>query len=214
MGMENLAQNHQKQPLLLVDDDIAYSRALSRSLSKNGFSVWSANTLDEAFETARSIPFKFAIIDLHLDKDDGLDLVRHFTEAYPETKTVVVSGYVTPSLAAHAVRCGAFDCLSKPSDLNILLHALTKPSGGGEVLGDGAMTEPSQIRVSYLLARWEKNNRNSSKTARQLGMHRRTLQRILRREGIEGPDEDKCETHSKFGELRRVFSIWKKFLPA
>ena len=87
---------------------------------------------------------------------------------------------VGSSLAAYlsAVKIGATDYLAKPADANdvtcaLLAQATDKP-------------EPPENPMSADRVRWEHIQRvyelcdhNVSETARRLGMHRRTLQRIL-----------------------------------
>ena len=213
-GMKHHNLHLKSQTVLLVDDDLAYCRALSRALSKQGFSVWTASTKTEALSAGTSIAFDFAMVDLHLDRENGMDVIEFLTRNSPKTKSILVSGYVTPSLAVQAIRLGASDCLAKPADLNVLLNALLDPKDSDGFFDLSMALEPADVRMGHVLARWEKNHRNLSKTARDLSMHRRTLQRILRREGITSPDQDGFERPSRFTELRRLLTAWRKSLPA
>ncbi len=77
-----------------------------------------------------------------------------------------------------AVKIGAIDYLSKPADAGEVTQALL--ARGGE------LPEPPENPMSADRVRWEHIqrvyemcDRNVSETARRLGMHRRTLQRIL-----------------------------------
>ena len=44
--------------------------------------------------------------------------------------------------------------------------------------------EPDEARMAHIEEVYERADRNVSKTARQLNMHRRTLQRLLRKHGL------------------------------
>ena len=76
-----------------------------------------------------------------------------------------------------AVKAGAVDYLSKPADADDVVKAL---------MATGDAPEPPENPMSADRVRWEHIQRvyelcdhNVSETARRLGMHRRTLQRIL-----------------------------------
>jgi two-component system response regulator RegA len=77
-----------------------------------------------------------------------------------------------------AVKAGAVDYLTKPADADAIEAAL--------LAGDRQFPETPDCPMSADRVRWEhiqrvfeQCDRNVSETARQLKMHRRTLQRIL-----------------------------------
>ena len=210
--MKSTEKNHNDQTLLIVDDDEAYCRVLSRALNKRDFSVWCAGTLAEATRAANSRTFDVAIVDLHLMDDNGLEFIEFLALHSPATKSILVSGYVTPTLAAQSIRLGAFECLAKPTDLKVLIDVLSNTTENMTSHDTQRTLQPSEIRLNHVLARWEKNHRNSSRTARELRMHRRTLQRILRREGITSFDLEPFDKPSRFTELRRLLSAWRSCL--
>ena len=77
-----------------------------------------------------------------------------------------------------AVKIGAVDYLAKPADANDVTHALLARNGARPTPPDNPMSA-DRVRWEHIQRVYELCDRNVSETARRLGMHRRTLQRIL-----------------------------------
>ena len=107
MVMNPAKDNDLKQTLLLVDDDSAFLKALSRAMSRLGYLVWPASTPAEAQRAIQSMKPDFAVVDLRLDEGSGLDVVNSIGKLSPDTKTVMLSGYanVRSAVAACGSRC-------------------------------------------------------------------------------------------------------------
>ena len=164
--------------LLIVDDDEAFRLRLGRAMEKRGFLPTLAGTVKEALELAKNAPPAFAVVDLRLEDGDGLEVVNAIHEAREDARVVMLTGYGNIATAVAAVKAGAVDYLSKPADADDVEKALLARAG--------ARPEPPENPMSADRVRWEHIQRvyelcdhNVSETARRLGMHRRTLQRIL-----------------------------------
>ena len=75
---------------------------------------------------ARLADFAFDIIitDLRLPGIDGSALVQAAVERYPDIIAIVITGYGTVKDAVEAIRRGAWDFVSKPFQIDELLHVL------------------------------------------------------------------------------------------
>ena len=96
-----------------------------------------------------------------------------------------MTGYASLTTAVQAIKLGAVNYLAKPIDIPTLLKTLENPEGTEEEI-QIAEEEPSPTSLRRL--EWEhiqrvlhENDGNISVTARQLNMHRRTLQRKLQK---------------------------------
>jgi len=166
-------------PLLLVDDDPGLRRTLQRLLERRGFTVRTAGSLDEAYGVLEDFPPDFAVVDLNLADGHGMDLVRELRSHRPAIRIAVLTGFDSIASAVVAVKAGAWAYLAKPVDVDRLVTALL-----GDPVALAAVEEPrpmsaDRIRWEHIQRIYEQCGRNVSETARRLGMHRRTLQRIL-----------------------------------
>jgi two-component system response regulator RegA len=163
--------------LLLLDDDNALRTRLGRALESRGFVVTTAASLAEANETLRVSTPAFAVLDMRLEDGNGLKVVETIRDRREDARIVMLTGYGAIATAVAAVKAGAVDYLQKPADADDVVKAL---------LATGEAPEPPDNPMSADRVRWEHIQRvyelcdhNVSETARRLGMHRRTLQRIL-----------------------------------
>ena len=164
--------------LMIVDDDEPFLRRLARAMEKRGFEVELAGTVAEGRAIAVARPPAYAVVDLRLEDGNGLDVVEALRGRRPDSRVVVLTGYGAIATAVAAVKMGATDYLSKPADANEITDALLADGDGTPPPPENPMSA-DRVRWEHIQRIYELCDRNVSETARRLGMHRRTLQRIL-----------------------------------
>ena len=164
--------------LLIVDDDKPFLTRLARAMETRGFSVETADSVDEAVAKARANPPAYAVVDMRLGDGNGLDVVAAIREKREDARTIILTGYGNIATAVTAVKLGAVDYLSKPADADDVFAALTRNSGERAAPPENPMSA-DRVRWEHIQRVYEMCERNVSETARRLNMHRRTLQRIL-----------------------------------
>jgi len=166
----------QREKLLLVDDDLTFCQVLALALRRRGYEVFVAHRLEEALSELRAWDPQFAVVDLRLAQQSGLDVLRQALQEKPQLRTVILTGYGSISSAVMAIKLGAVEYLTKPLSVDQLILALR-----GEASPAPSTPVPSLDNVE-----WDHIQRvltqcdgNVSEAARRLNMHRRTLQRKL-----------------------------------
>ena len=164
--------------LLIVEDDKAFLERLARAMEARGFIVRTSESVaDGLAQIARSAP-AFAVVDLRLGDGNGLDVVSALKRQRPDARAIVLTGYGNIATAVTAVKLGAVDYLSKPSDADDIYAALTRAGHQRPIPPENPMSA-DRVRWEHIQRVYEMCERNVSETARRLNMHRRTLQRIL-----------------------------------
>lgn len=165
--------------LLLTDDDELFCSVLSTALEKRGFAVEVAHNVEDAIALVGENAPEYAVVDLNMPGESGLQLVEKLHQLDEHTRIVVLTGYASVATAVEAIKLGAVHYLTKPADADDVVAAL------GRDTGDSA-AEVSDQPMSTRRLEWEHIQKvlmecdgNISATARKLGMHRRTLQRKL-----------------------------------
>jgi two-component system, response regulator RegA len=167
--------------LLVVDDDATFAERLGTALAKQGFTVRVETSVTAARQAIRAEPPRFAVFDLRLRDGSGLDLISELLAARPTARPIILSGYGNIATAVSAAKRGAFDYLPKPSDADDIAAALLAPANGFAAPPE-APSSPRDVRLAHIRNVLAECNNNLSVAARQLNMHRRTLQRIVRRD--------------------------------
>ena len=174
----------QESSILLVDDSVILRDRLAEAFQERGFRVAVAGTCDEAVEVFRKDPTELAVVDLRMPGRPGVSLIADLKQIRPDVQILILSGFGSIATAIDAVKLGAVNFLPKPADVDDILSAFKR--GGSEI--DMPETD-DQIPVPTLAqAEWEHIHRvladcnnNISEAARRLGIHRRSLQRKLRK---------------------------------
>lgn len=172
-------QEEQHPLLLLVDDDQAFCRVLGEALHKRGFQVVQAHDLQGALRACQSDAPEYAVVDLRIGQESGLELVRQLVSIDEHTRVVILTGYASVATAVEAIKLGATHYLTKPADANEIVEALQRSEGDAAVPVADKPLSVRRLEWEHLQKILLAHGGNVSAAARALNMHRRTLQRKL-----------------------------------
>ena len=110
--------------LLLVEDESALRQAIAEQLTDRGYHVQQADSGEAAVAHLADFAFDIIITDLRLPGMDGTALIQSAVARYPNIVAIVVTGYGTTKHAVDAIKSGAFDFVSKPFQIDELMHVL------------------------------------------------------------------------------------------
>lgn len=133
--------------ILVVEDDAALSRFLSRELTLKNFSVEVCQDGEEAFRRLQTANYDLVIQDLNLPKMDGMELLRHTHSNRPEIPVLVLSARNRTEDLVDALEQGAHDYLNKPFsmlELMARIRMLLRRSGQSRATG---AAEPAATAV-------------------------------------------------------------------
>ncbi len=171
--------------LLIVDDDAPFRQRLAQAMERRGFAVAAAEGVADGIAAAKAQPPQFAVVDLRLGDGSGLEMVSALRAINPGMRIVILTGYGNIATAVAAVKTGAVDYLSKPTDADAVERALLEREAPLPPPSDQPMSA-DRVRWEHIQRVFEQCDRNVSETARRLRMHRRTLQRILAKHAPKG----------------------------
>jgi two-component system, response regulator RegA len=173
--MENELAKH----LLIVDDDAPLRTRLARAMERKGFTVASAESVNEAISVAMETHPDYAVVDLRLIDGYGLEVVEALLKLNPDIRIVILTAYGNIASAVKSMKLGAVDYLSKPTDADVIENALLAEHDDRLPPPPDQIMSAERVRWEHISRVFEQCDRNISETARRLNMHRRTLQRIL-----------------------------------
>jgi two-component system, response regulator RegA len=164
---------------LLVDDDTLYLQTLQRSLQKRGLTASIATNVADALQIASAKLLDFALIDLRLGTESGLELIDPLRRGQPQIRIVLLTGYASVATAVEAIKRGADNYLLKPTTVDLILRTLAAQTTDAPPEPQVTMTPLSRLEWEHIHQALAETNGNVSAAARLLGMHRRSLQRKL-----------------------------------
>ncbi|UOB75283.1 response regulator [Pseudoalteromonas sp. APM04] len=171
--------------LLIIEDDINLASTLARRLTKQGFTCDVAHNQSDALLCARQLVPDSILLDMKLGDDNGLMLIKPLRNLLENTHIVLLTGFASIATAVEAMRLGANDYLTKPIDMATLLKALNNETSELQTSIDDSVMSPERLEWEHIQQVLHSNNGNISVTARQLNMHRRTLQRKLQKKPVQ-----------------------------
>ena len=110
--------------IYLIDDDVSVRRGLGRLLRAAGYHVVTCDT-PEAFLALPSLTTPACVLlDVRMPEMTGLELQSALHDEGRDPPIVMLSGHVDATTTERALSAGAVAVLSKPVELNALVHAL------------------------------------------------------------------------------------------
>jgi len=181
-----VAQHADAPRLLIVEDDEALARTLTRSFERRGYRVATAFSLESTQEHLKTQSPSHAVVDLKLKGDaSGLACVQVLHAHDPAMRIVVLTGFASIATAVEAIKLGACHYLAKPSNTDDIEAAFARVGGNPAV-------DMTARQSSIKTLEWERIHEtlaatgfNISETARRLGLHRRTLARKLGKQQVK-----------------------------
>lgn len=113
--------------VLILDDESTLRTALFRLLDRKGYTVITAQKIEEAKSfCSNDKPFDLAIVDVNLPDGDGLEFMTYLKNQNPTTEIIILTGFGTIESAVNATQRGAFHFLTKPFSLEELMSVAEK----------------------------------------------------------------------------------------
>jgi len=170
--------------LLLVEDDTTFANTIMRRLTKHGFDCVHVDNNSDALLACHRHEPDYVLLDMKLACETTLSVITPIRKLRPQSRIILLTGFASIATAVDAIKLGADDYLSKPLDTQTLLAALHESKASTittNVEVDGETLSAEQVQWQHIQQVLKANDGNISATARQLSMHRRTLQRKLQK---------------------------------
>ncbi len=115
-----------KFKILVVDDDELICSSLKKVLAGYGYLVDTVLNAENTIETIDTFQPDLVLLDVHLDKSNGLEILKEIQKKFQNLTVIMITGYSDVQLAVTAMKSGAYDFLLKPLDMDQLKIVLDK----------------------------------------------------------------------------------------
>lgn len=103
--------------VLVIDDEPDLRTLYEFSLVREGYTVHTAESVEQALQLLQSQSFDAVITDMRLQDGLGLEVLRFLVQQQRSERCIVITAYGSAENAVEALKAGAFDYLTKPVDL-------------------------------------------------------------------------------------------------
>lgn len=115
--------------ILIIEDELVLAKNMKAYLERHQYEAIAVDSGEEGLERLASFLPDVVLLDYHLPKMSGLDVLAHICSNMPLTKVIMITGNATVELAVQAMKMGAFDYLSKPIVLGELKLIVARALG-------------------------------------------------------------------------------------
>lgn len=165
------------QSLAVLDDDKVFAQTLSRRLTKKGFNSEAFYQLDDLCSSKEN--WQYLVLDMNLGSQSVIPALPTIREYWSNAKIIILTGYGSIATTVAAMKNGADDYLTKPLDFSHLLYCLDRQSVSTSTPQEFSQLSAAQLQWEHIQRVLSHHKGNISAAARDLNMHRRTLQRKL-----------------------------------
>jgi len=107
--------------ILVVDDRLEDRETFKDALESRDYSVTTAKDGYEAIELVKEGNFDIIFIDVKMPGVDGVKTFEEIHKIRPEIPVIMVTGYSAEELVRDAIDKGAYACIHKPLDMDVVL---------------------------------------------------------------------------------------------
>ncbi|OGQ07442.1 MAG: Fis family transcriptional regulator [Deltaproteobacteria bacterium RIFCSPLOWO2_12_FULL_40_28] len=137
-----------KAKILVVDDEVALTKALSKYLTQEGYAVDIAGDGPEAIEKFKTGHFDLLLTDLQMPNMDGVTLIKEIKALNPLVVCIVMTGFASIQSAVEATKAGAFHYVTKPFELDDIGLLIKKALEHTQLKGENQILQ-KQIKTRY-----------------------------------------------------------------
>lgn len=112
--------------ILIVDDEVRILILLQSLLKANGYETATAKNGADALDVIRKGDINLVITDLRMAPMDGLELIAEIKALQPKIPVILLTAYASVETAIDAMKCGAFDYLTKPFKVDEMLATVKR----------------------------------------------------------------------------------------
>ncbi|MCD6079926.1 MAG: response regulator [Candidatus Omnitrophica bacterium] len=118
--------NPQELKILVVDDDPGLLETLTDALELEGYGVTTARAGEEALQILDEEEVDLVITDIKMPGLSGMELLKVIKEKNQSLPVIVMTGFASLETAIEAIKQGAYDYITKPFEIEKLLHTVSK----------------------------------------------------------------------------------------
>lgn len=112
--------------ILLLEDDLTYSKIIKKFLEKNQYLVTTATKLVDAYSVMERESPELIITDYRLPDGTGMEILERIINSKKHTPVILITNYSDIRTAVKSMKMGAFEYITKPVNPDELLATVNE----------------------------------------------------------------------------------------
>lgn len=168
--------------ILIIDDDEVFRETLIIHFADLHIEAVGSSSFKNLNISDLS-SYSHAVVDLRIAQENGLEVIQSLKSLHPDMKIVMLTGFGSIATAVEAIKLGAHQYLTKPISFDVLIdtlfdHSNDLASENERNVKELTLAEKEREYIEFILNR---HQGNISQAAKVLGLHRQSLQRMLKK---------------------------------
>jgi DNA-binding response OmpR family regulator len=173
--------------IIIVDDDVTVLGLIEDVLrAEPALELEAFHDSEQALSRLREAQFDIMITDLKMPKVDGMALMRALRQIDTETLIIIITGFATMESCLEAMRCGAYDYLTKPFRMEEFLHVVRNSIERVRLVRRGHRLENELNFMKTELQQRRGESTSLRSRVSQLEEQNAVFQQLLQRAGVAG----------------------------
>lgn len=138
--------------ILIIEDEVALSKALSDTLSSGGYQTDMAENIKDGEYYISIRNYDLVISGYTLSDGVGIEIISQVKEKSPRTPVIILSDKVDAEREIEAFKAGADDFIAKPINMQVLLvrvEARLKFWGSSVIEIKDLVINPDEEKITY-----------------------------------------------------------------
>lgn len=131
--------------VLIADDDKNLRKVLMNELSDEGFDVDATDNGIKTMDLLEKDEYDVLLLDLNMPGLNGMDVLKKIKDIEILTEVIILTAHATVSTAVDAMKLGAYDYLTKPFKVEVLIAVIGKAYEKKKLLSENLLLK-SQIK--------------------------------------------------------------------
>ncbi len=137
--------------ILIIEDELVLAKNMKAYLERHQYEAVAVHSGEEGIERLESFLPDVVVLDYHLPRMNGLEVLAQIRRRIPLIKVIMITGNATVEVAVQAMKLGAFDYLSKPIVLCELKLVVARALGQERVEKTLSYMQAQQASKSELI---------------------------------------------------------------
>jgi DNA-binding response OmpR family regulator len=122
--------------VVLVDDEEEFVSTLAERLELRGLRATATTDGEQGLAAITRFRPRVAVVDVKMPGIDGMTLLQRIKELSPGTQVILLTGHASTQNGIRGTELGAFDYMTKPVAIEVLLDQINKAAGSSRVGDD------------------------------------------------------------------------------